>query len=168
MSAPIPPRSGRPDIDVQLDPGDAARLLHDVRNFDRELSKSLGRYIRLAAKPVGERTLLRGAGGLPRSGGLSDRISEGRVSVSVRTGAGTAGVDIRLQNREGDDLTGLDKGEVRHPVFAQPGWQPRWVTQRIRAGLFTDEFKREERTIRLAVDRAIADAAATIRAGDVT
>lgn len=151
------------DFDVQLDPDDQAQLLRDVKAFDKELSKALGQHIRAVGKPVGQRTLLRGSGSLPQSGGLGDRVSDGRVSVSVKTGR-TAGVSIRLLTREGYDLTGIDKGVVRHKTF---GRLP-WVSQSIRAGVFTDQFKREEHTFRTAVEKAVLDAARTIRAGDVT
>lgn len=91
----------------------------------KELRKQLG----AVSKPV--RTTIRDSERDTLPSGMSKyaRLPTQTVSVTV-TGAQ---VNIK-QRRAGSDLWALNKGRLRHPVF---GNFKRWVTQRIRPGMWT-------------------------------
>lgn len=62
---------------------------------------------------------------LPKSGGLNEHVANQKVTVSVRTGATTAGVRLTTKDLDTRDT---DSGMVRHPVF---GHRDRWVDQSV-------------------------------------
>lgn len=64
---------------------------------------------------------------LPKRGGLNERVANEKVTVSVRTGARTAGV--RLVTRA-PATKQTDQGFVRHPTFGRRG-KGQWKTEQI-------------------------------------
>jgi hypothetical protein len=155
------------DIRVQLDPADEARLLRDVKAFDKELAKALTKRIRTVVQPLGVRIAQEVAPDLPHRGGLAYRIAGVRGTVSTRTGLRSAGVILSF--RKPRVLGYIDKGLIPHPVYADVN-RPRaswtWRTQSIRPGLVTAAFQRHEAQAKAAVEQAVLDAASTIHAGE--
>jgi hypothetical protein len=76
--------------------------------------KYVARAIRAGAKPLAGDVKNAAAAQLPHRGGLAARVAAERVTISVRTGAKTAGV--RIIQRKHDAYT-TNSGYVRHPVF---------------------------------------------------
>lgn len=154
------------DFDARLDPADEARLISDIRQFPAALQRSTRTRIGEAARPIGIRIVQEVAPQLPRRGGLAFRVAGARGTVSTRTGLRTAGVTLAFTRPR--VLRYIDRGEIPHPVYARgprQGWT--WRTQPIRAGLVTQAFERNEPEARRAVEKAVTDAARTIRAGEV-
>lgn len=77
--------------------------------------------LRRAAKPLIPDIQAAARSQLPRGGGMNEYMAKKRPTVSVRTGAATAGVSIRYQGKGSYS----DTGEWRHPVF---GHRDRWAT----------------------------------------
>lgn len=81
-----------------------------------ELRVQLPRGLRVAASPLIADVKAAARDKLPRAGGLNEQVAGQRVSVSVRTGARTAGVRLTTT---APDTQQTDSGYVRHPVFAR-------------------------------------------------
>ena len=61
---------------------------------------------------------------LPKRGGLNQWVADSKVRASVKTGARSAGVYLRMGRnslRKRADLVSIDKGVVRHPTFGHRG-----------------------------------------------
>lgn len=154
----------REEISVELDRTDQARLLQDVKAFDRELVKATVRRIRTVAGPIGKRMIQEVAPQTPRAGGLAYRIAGATGIVSTRIGSASG---VSLSFRKPVVLEDIDKGSFSHPDHAtgpRSGW--RWSPQSIRAGMVTEAFNRNEATARAAVERAVLDTLRTIRSGE--
>jgi hypothetical protein len=123
------------------------------RDGDKVLRRHVGAALRGIAKPLGKRVLSRGAAKLPRRGGLADRVADGgKVGVSANLTGRTPQVLLRLQDKAGYQLAAMNRGQLRHPVFARgakfgdgargrKAWT--WVSQTIPPNAFTEEFEAE-------------------------
>jgi hypothetical protein len=89
------------------------------------LRVELLRGLRAGAKPLIPAVAEAARRQLPRAGGLNEQVAGQKVTVSVRTGATTAGVRLTTT---APDTKQTDSGYVRKPVF---GHRDRWVTQQI-------------------------------------
>jgi hypothetical protein len=122
---------------------------------DKQLRLATGRGLRTAAKPLGEAMVRAGAADMPRRGGLSARVAASKVGVTASLTGANPRVLIRLRTRQGDDLSGMDRGQVRHPVFSRAGRRPTWVRQSVPAGSFTRAFNAGAPQVREALSRQI-------------
>lgn len=94
-------------------------------------------------------------GGLPKRGGLAERLARTTVSARARN-EGAGGVAVRVTVEQGDtDLQAIDEGTVYHPVF---GHGP-LVRQRIRSGLISTPLAALGDRARDAVSKAMDDVA---------
>jgi hypothetical protein len=80
----------------------------------RDLRLQMMRGLREGAKPLIPLVHEAADRQLPKAGGLNKRVAAQKVSVSVRTGARTAGVRLTTKDL---DTKETDSGYVRHPVF---------------------------------------------------
>lgn len=135
----------------------AAQALHGA---DAAIKREFTRALRDVAKPYGQFVLAAGAKRLPRRGGLDYRVAGGRVSVAASTMRAT----VSLRTKEGYDLTAMDQGQLRHPVFARKGKPRRWAEQRIAPGAFSEAFEASADTIRPALVAAGERALQTVAA----
>lgn len=105
----------------------------------RDLRLQLLRGMKAAAKPLVPKVQDAARNQLPKRGGLNEHVGGQRVSVSVRTGARTAGVRLTTT---APDTQQTDSGIVRHPVF---GNRKKWVVQKIPAatGWWSATLERE-------------------------
>jgi len=107
---------------TRVDASDYTRLAGKLRDADKAIAKQVRAELADAAKPFGEEVIRDGSDGMPRRGGLRELLQQGgRVSLRMRSD----GVDIALQNRDGVQLGPLNKGSLRHPVFARAGMSSR-------------------------------------------
>lgn len=98
-----------------------------------ELRKAMARNIRIATLPARVAVRASAMETLPAGGGLNQWVAKATTRTSVLTGAKTAGVLIRV-SRKGHDMKDIDKGTVRHPVFAKKGRRRVWVSQQVEPG----------------------------------
>jgi anti-sigma factor RsiW len=155
-------------IDVQIDPAQFARLMRDVRGFDAELAKAIRRRLRDAADPAVKdvKRRLLSAPSHQRTHSLRKALAAG-TKLSIRTGAGTAGVSIRttgakLPADKQAMVRAFDKRSFRHRVFGRDVWKVQ--PGRPYFGAVLDERKQP---MQAAMEHALDDAAATIHAGEV-
>jgi hypothetical protein len=97
----------------------------------RDLRLQLLRGLKEGAKPLIPAVQAAARDQLPKSGGLNEQVASQKVSVSVRTGARTAGVRLTTT---APDTAQTDAGFVRHPVFGRRG-KGQWRTQQIPAAV---------------------------------
>ena len=147
---------------------DASEQLHQIARALRAggnggAMKFVSRAIRAAAKPLADDVKKAAADQLPQRGGLARRVAKERVTVSVRTGARTAGVRLLQRNH---DAKATNAGYVRHPTF---GHRP-WKTQDIpRArGWWSDTLRARSDEVTPDVERAMEEAAREIERGYLT
>lgn len=102
------------------------------------LRVQLLRGIKAGADPLVGAVYYAALNQLPKRGGLNTHVAKQKVTVSVRTGARTAGVRL---STKAPDTAQTDSGIVRHPVF---GRSP-WVTQQVPAafGWWSATLERE-------------------------
>lgn len=124
---------------------------------NRTLRLQMTRGLRAAAKPLIEDVKTAAREKLPRSGGLNEQVAGQKVSVSVRTGARTAGVRLLTS---APDTAQTDAGFVRHPTFGRRG-KGQWRRQEIPAakGWWSDTLANDAPKVTaemLAVMEAVA------------
>lgn len=120
---------------------------------------------------------------LPHGGGLNRWVADAPLKASIRTGARSAGVRLRMGRnslKKRSDLNSIDRGEVRHPTYGRRGGKVRkalpqtggfgrhfaieerkndWHDQAVEPGFFTIPAKTVGLTeIRRVTEDAIADA----------
>ena len=83
---------------------------------DKTIRPKLLQGLKAAAKPCAEAVKAAATEKLPHGGGLNLQVAGQKVTVSVRTGARTAGIRM---NTTAPDTKQTDAGGVRHPVFAR-------------------------------------------------
>lgn len=137
---------------------DLDRIAHALKEAgDKDLQKAIGKAFRDEVKPLGQRVLLRGADELPQRGGFADRVRNlGRVGSSNALRGNTTSVRVILRNK-GADLSRVNRGLIRHPVFgrddrARSDWT--WVGQPVRPGAFSRAFEEEAGPVREAALKA--------------
>lgn len=118
-----------------------------------EIRTEATKALRDIAKPYGKYVLLVGAQGLPRAGGLQYKVASAGVSSSTSSTL-RATVTIGPKNA----LARLDRGILRHPVFARPDktrkdWT--WVNQTVHPRLFSRPFEDGVPQIRTAMITAL-------------
>jgi hypothetical protein len=125
------------------------------KNLQRELTKAMRR----AARPL-LRSARQGAIQiLPYRGGLADTVAASRFASQVRANSKGAALRITAQGRY--QLSSMDAGHVRHPVY---GHRTNWVSQRIRPGWFTKPLTIDAPKQRQELDRAVYEVAQQLEA----
>ena len=99
----------------------------------KELRRELYRGISRAMKPLAEEARKSARENLPRRGGLNEVVASSRFTARSRMAGRNPGVRL-VGAKKGHDLSAIDRGRLRHPVFGND-W---WVTQIIEPGWFTD------------------------------
>lgn len=108
-----------------------ARRLRAQGETGKGLRRQLNKALDLAARPLiadvkrAEDLLL------PQRGGLARQVSSSPVTVSKTM----TGIRLRQRGKTIQNLTGEDRGVIRHPVF---GNRKVWVSQKVTAGTWTD------------------------------
>jgi len=85
-----------------------------VKAADEQLQREFRAKLRDVAKPLGEQVIVEGAEEMPSRGGLKDRLMKGRATVN----ASSLRVALSLANSSGVHLEPINRGKLRHPVFA--------------------------------------------------
>lgn len=124
-------------FDVKAD--DYRRLNEKLKTVDKKVARAARKRLREAAGPIGRHVLEAGVGKMPRRGGLQSYL---RSSSPVRASVRGSGVDVWLGSRKKSQLSLLNRGFLRHPVFADALRDTRkewsWVTQPVPDEAFTE------------------------------
>lgn len=134
---------------------DLLKLAAAYKNADKPIRAQISKALRDVGKPIAKDILREGAAGLPHRGGLAARVASGSAGVTQSLGGKTVSVALSLRGKGIKNLRAMDHGIVRHPVFGRD----KWVSQSIRAGLFTEAFNKHKAEAGEAMERAIAQAA---------
>jgi hypothetical protein len=116
--------------------------------------------MRDAARPLPLYTARAALEQLPHRGGLARRVADERVSVSVRTGANTAGVSLVMRHH---DAAVTDLGYVRHPTFGHAPWRTESIPRA--RGWWSDTLAQHSDEITPYIWRAMQQVAAAIQRG---
>lgn len=141
----------------------AAQALNDAG--DREIRKAVYAAFRRAGKPLGERIVAEGSAQMPRRGGLSARIAQAKVAQSNATTGRNPSVVLKLRTAQRYNLTAMDAGVLRHPVFDRPNKLRRWVQQRVPARAFSTVFEAGADDVRAQLLDELEHVARQIRDG---
>jgi hypothetical protein len=142
-----------------------ARLSRALKDAGRnDLRKDLLRGIRKASKPMIPAARAAAAEALPHRGGLAEEISGAKWAVRTRLSGRGAGVRITGAWSSGGrqhDLSKLDAGLLRHPVWGHPVHGPGaiWVGQAIRPRWFSDAMNALAPEIRQELVNVIGEVA---------
>lgn len=100
--------------DVQAD--DYTKLQKALKDpgLDKKVARAYSKRLREAAGPLGRLVLEHGVDEMPSGGGLQDYLM-GRSPVAVS--ARSRGVDVWLGNKKKSQLSLMNRGFFRHPVF---------------------------------------------------
>lgn len=126
---------------IFVDASDYQRMLAKLKTIDKKVAAAYRKRLRYAAVPIGRLVLERGAEQMPHRGGLADRITRSKVAASVRG----MGADVWLGKRNKSQISRMNKGSFRKPVFADALNEPRndwtWVDQPVPAMAFSEALK---------------------------
>jgi len=139
-----------------------ARVAGAVQRVAPELRKELLREIRTGVRPVIKDIRAEALDSLPSRGGLGEMIAGSRYAVRTRTSGKQVGVRVEGRLTE-IDLDVIDRGRVRHPVFAREGRSPSWVNQPVRPGFFSRPVAESFPQIQKSVMQAMDNVAEKIR-----
>lgn len=141
---------------------DFGKFAKAARDADKSVQKAVRKGFRDAAKPLGEDVVREGSQQMPARGGLRDRLSKGKIGIAASFGKNPK-VTVKLGTRAGYQLSSLDSGTLRHPIFARQGRKRRWTAQHVPSGTYSEAFQRgapkvRERVLR-EMQRALDDIA---------
>ena len=123
---------------LDVDASDYKAFAQRLKAADRKVASGLRRRIRDASKPLAEAVAKDGPEGLPESGGLADWLRQAKPSLSMTQ----TRVAIKLTGLKGfrtqktSDLNAINRGRLRHPVYAVDGRKAGWVNQPVQAGTY--------------------------------
>ena len=103
------------------------------------VKNSLRKRLREAGKPLAEAVAEDGPEGLPSGGGLADWLrSSAKPSLSMTATRLAVKLTGGTGSRTGrtSDLGAINRGRLRHPVFARPGRRAGWANQGVTAGTY--------------------------------
>lgn len=155
---------------VSAETRDLQRLRLALKVLDKESKRAVNKTLRSAVEPIREE-FRREAARLPSRGGLAAHIGKSWYSVVKRLGGSRPSLSIRIRRTKRGgvvDLTKLNEGRLRHPVFGRPDRTRRewgWADQTIRAGMWDRTLERSVPGVQDALRESVSEAlAATVRA----
>ena len=150
------------DIEIRGGAEDLAILAKRLKETgDKGLRKELLSGLQRAAKPAKAAVRASVLSELPHRGGLADLIG-GSLKVTLNTRSAGRNPGVRIWSKDSHDISKLNKGELRHPVF---GNRKNWVAQVIKAGIFTDPIEQRAPQMRQEMGQVMRTVAAKIEAG---
>ena len=133
---------------------DFHRLADRLQAGKRTVHEAVTKGFEDAGEPLLERMRRGGVEVAPRRGGMAARIARVRGAVDRAGSAAAMRVQLVLRSLDGDDLSRVDEGTLRHPVF---GRRP-WMTQGIPAQGFSRPLARSTRELQDTLRRRLAAA----------
>ena len=126
----------------------------------RDIKLEMTRGLRLGAAPLIPIVRRAAIDQLPKAGGLNEQVASQKISVSVTTGAKTAGVRMKTTAK---DTKQTDSGYVKHPVFGK--WRKDVPPQQIPAavGWWSKTLERSAPTVQPALQAVLESIAMKVR-----
>lgn len=115
----------------------------------KDLRKQLTKAIREATAPTKTLIKERELAKLPKKGGLAKTTARNRISNRVRMSQRDPGVSINIIADY--DVGAMNRGRLRHPVFARKGQKVRWVNQKIEPGIITEPIDETKPQVQEAI-----------------
>jgi hypothetical protein len=136
----------------------ALRALGDDRTIINQMTKQF----RKMAPPVRKEIRASAVSTLPKRGGLGAWVAKSGIRVAVTRGTNNAGIRIVVgRNSKGGrtDLSDLDRGSLRHPLWGNKAhWYPEAVkpgfATNVEHGVIFDEFRSQTGQ---AIDAAVEE-----------
>lgn len=144
---------------LSVDTGDYRAFAQRLKAADRKVASSLRARVREAGKPLAEAIAQDGPEGLPESGGLADWLRAAKPGLSMTQ----TRVAIKLtgltgtRTRKTSDLNAINRGRLRHPVWAQPGRKAGWANQQVPAGTYDAAIEKHAETALDSIQRVLDD-----------
>jgi hypothetical protein len=137
---------------------DYVRLQRSLKDADKKVARAIRKRLREAAGPVGRYILEYGVEKMPRRGGLQAYLlGHSPVGVSARS----TGMDVWLGSRKKSQLSLINRGFLRHPVWARATRTRKqwgWSTQAVPEEAFTEALDHLPAEISARLHRVVADA----------
>ena len=124
---------------LNVDTSDYKAFAVKLKGAERTVKNSLRKRLRDAGKPLAEAVAEDGPEGLPSSGGLADWLrSSAKPSLSMTATRLAVKLTGGTGSRTGrtSDLGAINRGRLRHPVYARPGRRAGWANQGVTAGTY--------------------------------
>lgn len=132
---------------------------------ERTLTNAVRKSMRDVAKPVGQQVVQEAAQPMPQRNGFADRVRS-RTTVGIQSAIASRTVHVTIAARNpGSNLASLNKGILRHPVWARAGVERVWRTQHVPADAFTKALAVHASPVRDEVLRAMQSTLNTITRG---
>lgn len=129
-------------------------LAKRLKETDRPMRNQLLRRVRQAAQEAIPDVQQAARDKLPHAGGLADRVAG--QTWRVRASYAGRGAQVRIVGLGMKELTDIDSGRLRHPVF---GNRKVWKQQSVEPGFFSETLQNRAPAIRAEVIRAANDVA---------
>ena len=146
---------GALDIDASEYKAFSAKL----KGSDRAVKGALRKRIREAGKPLAEAVAQDGPEGLPASGGLADWLRGARPTLSqtaTRLAVKLTGLP-GARTGKASDLGAINRGRLRHPVYARPGRRAGWANQAVQAGTYDRAIEKHAAEALPRIEQVVAD-----------
>lgn len=132
-----------PAIHLSVEGDGLVALQRKLKDCDKILTRELNKALREIGGELIPDARAAARSGLPRHGGLNERIAGAKMRVAISASKREPGVKIVVK---GTDARSSNKGLIRHPVFGK--WLPNLPPQKIRPGWFTDAMKQKAPRVR--------------------
>ena len=155
---------------------DYQRMQAKLKDIDKKVARIYRKRLREAAPPLGRHVLEYGIEKMPKRGGLQAYL---KGNSPISTSARPSGVDLWLGSKKKSQLSLLNRGMLRHPVFADPTAtrtftkatatkkgiktssntvrQWAWVNQKVPAEAFDEALKHIPESVALKFNAVVAD-----------
>ena len=100
---------------LTVDTADYKAAVTKLNAAEREVKNSLRSRIWNAGKPLADQVIKDGAESMPSRGGLRDWLRDSKGGLSMTS----TRLAISLTKGAGHDLASINRGKLRHPVFAR-------------------------------------------------
>lgn len=123
---------------LDVDTAEYKAFAQRLKAADRKVANGLRARVREAGKPLAEAIAQDGPEGLPEAGGLAEWLRGAKPGLSMtqtRVAIKLTGL-TGMRTRKTSDLNAINRGRLRHPVYAQPGRKAGWVNQLVPAGTY--------------------------------
>jgi hypothetical protein len=140
----------------------AARLRREAIRLQRRVSQATGRAVDRGYRPA----LVGSVPGFMPSGYAPALMANLKVATTVRFTGAFPGVTARVSaptgGPKGRDVTALEAGTLRHPLFGNKG---HWYRQRVRRGFASVPLRAVKPLIVREIDRELAEIARDVERG---
>ncbi len=117
-------------------------LYQAFRGADKVIQRSFRKRLVEAGKPLAEAVIAEAPDVLPSRGGLAAWLRTARPTLALtqtRLGIKIGGPSGSRTGKK-SDIGAINRGRLRHPVYARPGRRAGWANQRVKPDAYTDAW----------------------------